>query len=524
MNHFLTTSIGMACVFALLGGGCMSSRYVDHIVREAVANKAQLVAESSNTVEDAFAKIEDIKQAPARIDLDLNTALRMAARFSRTLQTQREQLYFQGLDILATRRQFGPQYSGTLNYVLNWPSDSSRNAVGSLDLQASQLLRHGGTLSATAGSSATTYPLGGTNGPADGYNNSAAISLIQPLLQGAGYEVSHITAIQAEQNLLYKLRSLVMKRQELALDAMATYYSLLIQSANAENTRTNLSQAIYLHRRSEAMFRVGKGKIDDVLRSLQNELTVSNSLEFVEIRLATSTSQFLIKLGLPINTDIQLAGAVPDLKPATLNEETCIRLALELRLDLMSARDNVADAERQVRVARNALLPQMDATVSAGVNGDANDSLVEQDYNNKVSAGVSLALPLDKRNERDTLRRKRILLDEARRALDEQTDTIKVSIIDSFRKLKLQEETVRMQKEVMRISTLNVRATQMRFETGKIDNSSVVTAQQTLLTAKNAYIQALATYAQERVQLLMDIGLLDVSADGTFVELPVPKG
>ncbi len=522
MSHSPATSIGLACIGALLVGGCMSSRYVDHIVHAAVEDKAQVVAESSNTVEDAFAQIKNTNQAPAHIDLDLNSALRMAAKFSRTLQTQREQLYFQGLDTLATRRQFGPQYSGTLDYVLSWPEDSSRNASGSLNLQASQLLRQGGTLAANARSGATTYQGGGTN--TDSYNNFASISLTQPLLQGAGYEVSHSPAIQAEQNLLYQLRSLVMKRQALAIDAMAAYYSLLIQSANMDNTRTNLSQAVYLRRRSEAMFRVGKSKIDDVFRSLQNELTVSNSLEFSEINLATGTSQFLIKLGLPIDTDVLLAGSIPDLKPVALEEANCIRLATELRLDLMTARDSVADAERQVRVARNALLPQIDANGTANLTGSSVDSLVNQDYESLVSAGVSMALPLDKRNERDKLRRQRILLDEAHRALDEKTDTIKVAIIDSFRKLKLQEETVRMQKEVVRISTLNVRATQMRFETGKVDNSSVVSAQQALLNARNAYIVALATYEQERVQLLMDIGLLDVAADGTFIELPVPKG
>ncbi|MDD5677489.1 MAG: TolC family protein [Kiritimatiellae bacterium] len=524
MKNHLIACIGMAGALALLGSGCMSSRYVDHIVREAVSDKAQSVVESSNTVEDAFAQIKDANQAPARIELDLNVALRMTARFSRTLQTQREQLYFQGLDTLATRRQFGPQYAGTLDYVLNWPENSSRNAAGSLNLQASQLLRHGGTLAANAGSSATAYQSGGTNGATDRYNNFATLSLTQPLMQGAGYEASHNLAIQAEQNLLYQLRSLVRKRQELAIDTMATYYSLLIQSANVANTGTNLSQAIYLRRRSEAMFRVGKSKIDDVFRAIQNELTVSNSLEFTEINLATSTSQFLIKLGLPINTGVQLAGSIPDLKQVTLDEENCIRLALELRLDLMTARDNVADAERHVRIARNALLPQIDAMGTANLNGTSDQSPVNQDYESLLTAGVSMALPLDKRNERDMLRRKRILLDETQRALDEKIDTTKVAIIDSFRKLQLQAETVRMQKEVVRISTLNVRATQMRFETGKVDNSSVVTAQQTLLAAKNAYIVALATYEQERVQLLMDIGLLDVSADGTFIELPVPKG
>jgi outer membrane protein TolC len=454
--------------------------------------------------------------------MDLPTALNLGAQYSRELQNYRENLYFQGLDTMAVRRQFGPQYAGTLDYIMSWPSapGASQNAYGALGLNASQILYSGGKLSANAGSSVTTFQ---TDTISNTYNNSAGISLTQPLLMGAGYEASHNALIQSEQNLLYKLRTFTLQRQDFAISIMGSYYNLLILKANVENTKTNLAQATYLRRRSEALFRVGKGKIDDALRAQQSELIVSNNLELAVITLDTSKSSFLIQLGLPVNTHIKLAGAIPDLKPVPFNKEDCIKLALDLRLDLTTYRDQVEDAKRLVRIAENALLPRLDAIADASVNGNSADSLVNQTYDNTMKLGLHMDLPLDKRNERDVLRRTRIELDEAMRNLDEQSDTIQVSIIDSFRKLKLQEQTVRMQKEIVYISELTLRATMMRFELGNTDNQSVVNAQTALLTAKNQYIQALAAYEEERVQLYRDIGLLDVKTDGIFIELPIPK-
>jgi len=512
----------MAAALALLGGGCMSSRYVDRIVRDVVSNKAQSVAESSNTMEDAFAKIEDTNQVPASIAMDLATALRLATQYSRSLQTKRETLYLQGLDTLKVRRQFGPQYAGTLDYVLNWPSDASRNGGGGLGLTASQMLDSGGTLAAKANST-TSFQNGGTNGTADTYRNSAGVSFTQPLYQGAGYEASHELEIQAERQLLYQLRAFAMERQDFAIKMMNSYYGLLTEKANVDNTRTNVSQATFLRRRSEAMFKVRKAKIDDVLRARQNELIASNNLSSVEIGLDVKVSRFLMDLGLPVDTRVSLTGTVPDLRSDALDEETCIRLALDLRLDLMTERERVADAERHVRIAKNAMLPQVDAMGTAGVDGNSDDSLVDQDYENTLSAGVRMVLPLDKRNERDDLRRKKIMLDQSRRALSEKNDGIKVEIIDSFRRLKVQEQTVIMQKENTDLAERNVRATMMRFKNGEVDNLSVVAAQESLLSAKNTYIRELAAYAGQRVQLMRNMGLLDVRAEGTLVELPIPK-
>ncbi len=507
---------------ALLGGGCLSSSRVDRLVQSAVIGKAGAVPSSEQTITDAFQPRAPAAPASAPIALDLSTALTLAARHSRALQTQRERLYLQGLDTLAARRSFGPQYDGTLDYVLAWPSDADRTAEGALKANVSQILPSGGTLALGAGASALTHPGGGTNGT-DRYRNTASASLAQPLLQGAGREASHEAETQAERELLYQLRSFTLDRQDFSIGLLGSYFSLLIDQANVVNTRTNLDQAVFLRRRSEAMFSVRKAKIDDVLRARQNELTASNSLLSAEIGLAIKVSRFLVELGLPADTPASLTGHVPEPIPLPLDEPACVALALERRLDLQTERNRREDAERHVRIARNALLPQLDAVGDAQVTGQSQDSATDQDYEHVLSASLRLDLPLDKRAERDALRRRRIQLDQAARALEQRCDEISIEVIESVRRLQVQEQTVRMQRENMSLAERNVRATMLRFKNGEADNLTVVDAQDSLLNANNSYIRALADYAQQRVTLLRNIGLLDVAADGRLIELAADR-
>jgi hypothetical protein len=62
--------------------------------------------------------LQDNRAVTNALDLDLAAALRLATRYSRTLQSKREGLYLQGLATLAAAREFGPQVAGTVDYVL----------------------------------------------------------------------------------------------------------------------------------------------------------------------------------------------------------------------------------------------------------------------------------------------------------------------------------------------------------------------------------------------------------------------
>jgi len=133
-----------------------------------------------------------------------------------------------------------------------------------------------------------------------------------------------------------------------------------------------------------------------------------------------------------------------------------------------------------------------------------------------------MALPLDKRTERDAIRRSILDVAAAERNVTEKKDTIRVEISDSFSKLQALSKTVEIENRNIEIAEKRADYATYQFKNGTLSNRDVVEAQNDLLNARNSYVKALVQYERQRIQLLRDVGLLDVGADGTLIELPPP--
>jgi outer membrane protein TolC len=520
LNRIPTAWAFFLSALALVVAGCVAPRPADEAVRRALVHPAPgSEPPSTNALADAFTQAADNRAAPATVSMDLDAALRLAAQYSRSLQTRREQLYLGGLAALAARRQFGPQLSGTLGYVLNSAHDLPRSNTARLDLGAGQILGSGATVSAKTQSSATTTNDAGNST----YQTSASLSLRQPLLAGGGYEASHEALIQAEQDLLYALRAFTLDRQDFAIGISKSYYDLLIQKSVLDNTRQTADQSAFLRQRAEAMFKVRRAPMIDVLRAQQQELSASTSLSQTEADFDVGVRRFLITLGMPVQTRVAITGAIPPLKPLQLDADSCLRTGLDRRLDLKTDRDRVEDARRRLRTARRGLLPQVDAYGQADWSGEPASSIGDVDLSESLSAGVVMELPLDRRDERDAVRKARIGAAAAERGEAERSDSLQVQILDGFRRLQSLEAIAGVEASNMTIARRRLDYAVLRFKTGELGNRDVVEAQNELLNSQNAHARALVAYEQQRVQLLRDAGLLDVAADGTLSEQALPK-
>lgn len=519
MRRVIKSFLGVAAGWALAGlAGCWSMPHVDATVHAALQKEtARSLPDGSNTLADALATMDDGRRAAPEIELTLTNALTLATRYSRSLQTKRESLYLSGLSALHALRRYEPQYAGTVDYVMNWPKEGREQKATTAGLKASQVLSLGGTL----GLEGTTTELTreeGTN--STGYKTSAGLEVRQPLLAGAGYEASHDELIQSRRDLVYAMRAFALERQDFALGIMRAYYSLLVRKDTLANTRQNVEQSTFLRRRSEALFKIRRAPSIDVLRAQQQELSASNTLSQTASEYEIGLSRFLIDVGLPVSTRLTVAGELPGKKPLPLSKETCLRLALANRLDLRSQEDRLADARRKLRLARNALLPKLEVYGKAGVNGESVDGPEVPDAGETYSAGATLELPLDQRDERDAIRSSMIAVAAEERGVDEKRDSVSVEITDSFSKLEALSATVEIEGRNIDIARRRADYAAFRFRNGELSNRDVVEAQNELLSARNAYANALVQYELQRLQLLRDVGLLDVGPEGTPIELP----
>jgi outer membrane protein TolC len=503
----------------------VGTRRVDRHVSSILVDTARTLPEiSSNAVADSLRT----PAAPAppgdtAIALSLSNSLSIATRYNRDLQSQRESLYRQTLDLMATRRDFGWALSGTLSYILQSDTDDNRTGTGSLSLDAGHPLISGGTLTLSgAADRATTRATDNTDAQSTEANLQARLD--QPLLAGAGPAASREPLRQAERDLIDALRTFALKRQDSALAIVATYYNLLTRQAVVENTRKATEQSTNLRRRTEALFRVRRAPAIDVMRAQQQELTSRNQLAQIELDYDVQFRRFLVTLGLPESTTAIVEGAIPSLTACPLTAEQCETAALECRPDILTARDRCADAERRLAVANNGLLPKLDAYAQVDLAATTTGSVSRLDSDTAYSAGLTLTLPLDQRDERDQRKRAQLDLVAARRDWDAVRDTLRLDIRERLSRLGYLQGAAAIEEKNLVIAEKRARNAQHRFRNGELENRDVVEAENELLSARNAVVRAAVDYELARLSLLRFAGLLDIDPDGQLVERRIPGG
>jgi outer membrane protein TolC len=450
---------------------------------------------------------------PAPRVLDLRSALAIAYATNRDMIDRREALHLQALSLSSSRHDFAPQLAMTLSYLFDDPADELHRNTSVAAFSASQILPTGGRL---------TLDASGTKGEDEdaspAYGSLVSLELVQPLLRGGGYAVTHEPLIQAERNLVYAIRDFELFREDFSIDVARRFYDLVNRKQSIENQRRSLENNEFGRRQAEALFAVGRTSELDVLRARRTELTARNDLlEAVEgLRLALDT--FRIFLGLPESEPVDVQPDSPAFTPVDYDVSSAVKVALQNRLDLLNRQEQLEDVERGVRLARNALLPDLDLRL--GTSYAAGDSL-EAPFGGDLaransSLAVTLGVPLDRVDERNAYRAAELSLARARRDLEEFEDQLRVQIQSSFRELARRLESLEIQRQLIVDQTKNLRIAELRFERGEIPNRDVVEANQSLLDAQNALIDEQVNYEIERLQLLRDLGILFIDEQGMW--------
>ena len=501
----------------LVMSGCYSTSRMDRYNAENVSTSAREEnGISSETIADASASSTSSGNLPGDIvlKLDRRSVLAFATDYSRDLQTKRDDLYRKGLSLFGTRRNFGIQTTGTIEYLFAGDEaaevEQQSRAIASIE----RILPMGGSITIAGSAETVEEDLSDSRD-----RTTADIRLDQPLLAGSGYTASHDALIQAERDYIYALRAFTLERQDFAINTLQAYYNLLRQRKGLENASTNYHQFVFLRERSEALFKVNRAPAIDVLRSQQEELSALNRMTTADELYKVQAGRFLVQLGLPSDGQIELADDIPEMREITLQEERAGELALTRRLDLNTTRDQLADAERKLNVAKNAYLPDVNIFgQSSWSDGDTfftNAPAADQRW----QAGVRAEIPLDRRSERDAIRLAEIARDAARRALDEKTETILLDVREAYSRIRSLRVSVDVEQKNIEIAERRATNALLEFRNGRLSNRDVVEAANDLLNARNAYISALADYEIQRLTLLRKVGLLDVGRDGEIIEL-----
>lgn len=489
------------------------------------------------------AEILEGRTATNRVTLNLEQALDLAVRRSREYQTQKERLYLTALSLTGARYDFSPQFiaksqaqvtgsyredlwpeivDGRTNYVRK----VTRTDTGSVRSQVgvSYLLRTGGRLSLTLANDLVRYFTGYTvrsdedNSGRNTAINTLSVDLVQPILRGFGRNdptVENLT--QKERDVVYAIRTYSLYQQQFALDTVQDYFALLTLKDIVRNNYRNYTNRVettrYLAAREDRQTR------PEVDQSQTAELGAKISYINSVASYLTSLDAFKKRLNLPLTAELYLDDR--DLKelmdggllPADIDRNAAFRIAVGRHMEILNAIDAFEDTKRKVRIAADQLKADLNLFANATVVSQGEDDYVDFDLNKvRYTAGLQLDLPVDRLRERNTYRSALVSFESEVRALSLTLDNHKDRIDRGLRTVEEQRLNHLNRQISLEVARRWVEASELRLRAGRVGIREVRDAQDALISAENQLAATIASYLQNRLQLLLDIGVLDSSA------------
>lgn len=465
------------------------------------------------------------EQAPYVKTFDLSDALQYAQRHGRDVQDAKELLFLAALDLTLERHLWTPQFSAGVQaeYLDRWEDvelDRAMNAVA--DVAVAQRLPLGGEVTARmVGSMVRDLAEHATTGESGNLILEANI----PLFRGAG-RVAYESRYQAERDLIYAVRTYERFRRQYLVQVASGYFELQQLRSSIANTFVSYKNRREDWEKADFVNRMGQSRsIFEAPRALSSYRQAESALVRAKEAYEAGLDRFKIFIGMPVpelldvvdqNTDKD-AAALDDLLP-DVEIATAVDVALRLRLDLLNDADRVDDAKRGVLVAKNRILPDLNATgsVSLDSNPEHLKSTNLNEDRDTWRALISLRMD-DRKRERNAYRASLISLRRAERDYEVSSDTVRADVRRAARRVVQQAKLREIQVANVEENELRLAAARAQFGLGMITNQDVVDAETDLLSARNELAAAISSYRQAILDFRRDTETLRVTEDGQWV-------
>ncbi len=341
------------------------------------------------------------------------------------------------------------------------------------------------------------------------------MSFSQPLLRGAGRQANltpiMLARIDTERS-FYQLKSSVQNLVQSVIDA---YWSLVFARTDVLVRQQQTAQGLWALQQSEAKLLLGQVNAADKAQAQSawaNFRAVQISAEAAVFRNEQALRDIL---GLEPFDGVEIVPVTPPGDQLiVIDWARTLQLAEDNRCDLIELKLVVEADERQLQLARNTALPQVDATGRYRFNGlegrtPSGDYLVARpgDFTG-WQLGIDVTLPLGQREARADLRARELALARDRANLHERLRQASNALALSYRNLDQYYQEYLAAKDARIAARVNYEYQQIGYEVGRTIYLDFLQAITSWGNAVSAEAQALLQYNAELATLELEMGTI----------------
>ena len=457
--------------------------------------------------------IIDEREDAGVLHLSVDDALRLAIANNHSYKRNQEDLYLACLSLSDERHRFDFLFDDVTEATMR--RDVNREQVGAASnrLSVSKLLSAGGTVTAGILNGISEFYTGDSRRT---INSLLSFNLVQPLMRGYGSEIVKEQLTQTERNVIYEMRSFSRFQVNFSLELIERYYNLLGTQDQVKNEYNNYERLVVSRIRAENLA-VDRRPEFEVDQTRQDELQARNRYILAVDRYRSELEDFKLFVGITPNYRITLdEGSLEKLRNQKygileLDEETAYKTALLNRMDFLNELDQFDDSRRKINVAVNDLGADFDFLADFSLGNANDDNIAKFNFKDwQGGVGVRIDWPLDRLNERNQLRSQVISFERQLRSLESAVDNIRTDLKDRIRSLEASRKTIDIQKIAIELAERRVESANILLEAGRATTRDLLEAQSAFVTAKNNYTTSLISYYLSRLDLMQDMGVLDL--------------
>ena len=472
---------------------------------------------------------EGATERGARI-LRLEDALGIAIHHSRNYQSRKEQLYLSALALTLARHEYTPIFSAgakgaysseaTETPALSDNFVEERKVSSSGSVGTDWLVRDLGRITTAFTTDFLRFVSGD---PRLATSSKLSATFVRPLLRNSGFKQEMENLLQAERDLLYDLRDFTQFRKDFSVKIATAYYDVLSNRDAVRNSYLNLHSSRKNADRTRALAQEGRVAGTDLGRQEQQELSAEGTWINAIRSYRQALDNFKIQLGLKVDAHLVLDDrelAALQIHHPDISVDDSTRLALAARLDFMSIKDRLADAERKVLLAQDGLRAAVSLSADASISSGKKERFsMPDDRRYSWSAGLDVDPGLDRTAARNSYRAALIARNKTARTLEEQEDQIKLEVRESWRTLDQAKRSFEISEIGVRLAERRVEEQGLLAEWGRSKAQDQVDAQNALIDSKNQRTKALVTHTIARLQFWNNMGILYIKDNGQWEDL-----
>lgn len=329
---------------------------------------------------------------------------------------------------------------------------------------------------------------------------AARLTLKQPLVRGFGPDVALITQRRAELQFAITTIDAQVKAEEMIRDIVSAYWEVAFANYQVDTRNRAVELAAQQEKTTRDELRAGKSP-QNALNAVLYEVNIrKEALISAQLDLEKKSMELRRKVGLGLDKRnyVLRPGDRFEIGKDEFDIDETIARSRKANRKMASVvlQKKLADAE--LKVAKNGILPQVDASLSGALMGTG-DNTGESIGNLtgfegfEISAGVQIQFDLGgaARSNYEAALAKRRRVDVDREDLERQIDA---EVVSAVKQVTFARTRVALADKAITLADSNWKSEQLNFQAGKTTNFSVMQRQTELINAQVTRGRAVADY------------------------------